>query len=63
VNILLINGAEDRGFSKGAYNQIMSDTAKAFFETRGDTFVSTLVRNGYDNDAEVQKTVDADIII
>lgn len=63
MNVFLLNGAEDREVSKGKYNQALSDTAKRFFEERSENFVTTVVRDGYDNEDEVTKIENADVII
>lgn len=63
MNVFLLNGADPRGYSKGAYNQALSDVACDFFTDRGAAFKSTRIQDGYTIEDEVYKLDWADVII
>ena len=64
MNILLINTHLNYpNWSEGSLNRSMTEISKSFFEKLGHTVVQTHVEKGYDPDEEVQKHVDADLVI
>lgn len=50
-------------WSEGKLNKAFYETAKEFFISKGFTVLETKVENGYTPDAEVEKHLQADIII
>lgn len=63
MNVLCLNGSEERGYAKGAYNDTLCGVAQKFFENRKDTFVLSKVADGYDIEEEVSKLETADVLI
>jgi len=63
MNILLINGQKPFAHSAGRLNTTLHDTAVETLGALGHTLEQTIVDDGYDADAEVQKYLDADAIV
>lgn len=64
MKVLLINTHLNYpNWSEGALNKSMHDIAKVHFEDEGHEVTETYVESGYEPAAEVQKHVDADLVI
>lgn len=64
MNVLLINAHLNYpGWSEGTLNSTMTDIAKSFYADNGHTVAETYIEKGYDPQEEVQKHVDADLVI
>lgn len=64
MNVLLINAHLNYpGWSEGTLNSTMTDIAKSFYADGGHTVTETYIERGYDPEEEVQKHVDADLVI
>lgn len=62
--VLLINAhLTYQGWSEGTLNNAFIQKAKVFFTTKGLEVLETQIENGYDADEEVEKHLQADIII
>ncbi|KFF05350.1 NAD(P)H-dependent oxidoreductase [Flavobacterium reichenbachii] len=62
--VLLINThLTYQGWSEGTLNNSFIQKAKDFFTTKGLEVLETQIENGYDADEEVEKHLQADIII
>lgn len=62
-NILIINAKKQFGHSNGELNQTLSDVAESFLRDLQHEVQVTVVDDGYDIDAEVQKYLWADAVI
>ncbi len=62
-NILIINAKKQFGHSNGQLNQTLSDVAESFLRDAKHDVQVTVVDNGYDIQAEVQKYLWADAVI
>lgn len=62
-NILIINAKKQFGHSNGELNQTLSDVAESFLRDIKHDVQVTVVDDGYDIDAEVQKYLWADTVI
>lgn len=62
-NILIINAKKQFGHSNGELNQTLSDVAESFLRDAKHDVQVTVVDDGYDIDAEVQKYLWADTVI
>lgn len=64
MNVLIINAHLNYpNWSEGTLNKSMVDVAKNYFTERGDEVTETHIENGYSPDSEVQKHVQADLVI
>ena len=64
MKVLLINAHHNYpGWSEGKLNMAMMDIATALFVEHGDEVIETLIDKGYDPEEEVQKHLDADLVI
>ena len=64
MNVLLINAHLNYpGWSEGTLNSTMTDIAKSFYADGGHTVAETYIEKGYDPQEEVQKHVNADLVI
>jgi modulator of drug activity B len=64
MNALIINAHLNYpNWSEGALNESMANVAKTFLTKLGHTVAETHVESGYDPEEEVQKHVDADVVI
>ncbi|QMU83748.1 NAD(P)H-dependent oxidoreductase [Paenarthrobacter ureafaciens] len=64
MNVLLIDAHLNYpGWSEGTLNSTMTDIAKSFYTDTGHTVTETYIERGYDPQEEVQKHVDADLVI
>ena len=64
MNVLLINAHLNYpNWSEGTLNEAMTDVARDFFKEAGHMVMETVIEKGYDPEEEVQKHVDADLII
>ncbi|WP_431224989.1 NAD(P)H-dependent oxidoreductase [Serratia sp. L9] len=62
-NILIINAKKQFGHSNGELNQTLSDVAESFLRDARHDVQVTVVDDGYDIEAEVQKYLWADAVI
>lgn len=62
-NILIINAKKQFGHSNGELNQTLSDVAESFLRDAKHDVQVTVVDDGYDIEAEVQKYLWADAVI
>ncbi|TQI82304.1 putative NADPH-quinone reductase [Serratia fonticola] len=62
-NILIINAKKQFGHSNGELNQTLSDVAESFLRDAKHDVQITVVDDGYDIEAEVQKYLWADAVI
>jgi modulator of drug activity B len=62
-NILIINAKKQFGHSNGELNQTLSDVAESFLRDVKHDVQVTVVDDGYDIEAEVQKYLWADAVI
>lgn len=62
-NILIINAKKQFGHSNGELNQTLSDVAESFLRDVKHDVQVTVVDDGYDIEAEVQKYLWADVVI
>ena len=62
-NILIINAKKQFGHSNGELNQTLSDVAESFLRDAKHDVQVTVVDDGYDIEAEVQKYLWADTVI
>lgn len=62
-NILIINAKKQFGHSNGELNQTLSDVAESFLRDLQHDVQVTVVDDGYDIEAEVQKYLWADAVI
>lgn len=62
-NILIINAKKQFGHSNGELNQTLSDVAESFLRDLQHEVQVTVVDDGYDIEAEVQKYLWADAVI
>ena len=62
-NILIINAKKQFGHSNGELNQTLSDVAESFLRDLQHEVQVTVVDDGYDTEAEVQKYLWADAVI
>lgn len=63
MKILLINGGKSFGSSGGRLNQTLHDLAKKTLSDLGHEVKETIIDNGYDIEAEVQKFLWMDAVI
>lgn len=64
MNVLITNAHLNYpGWSEGMLNKSMADLAKDYFISQGHEVIQTDIETGYDLDKEVQKHVNADIVI
>lgn len=64
MKVLLINAhLHYPKWSEGLLNKAMTDVAKSFFEGRGYEVIQTHIEDGYTPEEEVQKHVDAELVI
>jgi modulator of drug activity B len=64
MNVLLINAHLNYPkWSEGTLNEAMTDIARSHFKEAGHIVVETVIEKGYTPEEEVQKHVDADIVI
>lgn len=64
MNVLITNAHLNYpNWSEGALNRSMTDIAKDYFTEKGHAVVETNIEDGYDPDEEVQKHVNADLVI
>jgi len=61
--ILLVNSGKAFSISKGQLNLTFHNVAKEYLLSNGHTVLETHVDSGYDIKAEVQKILDADVLI
>jgi len=62
--VLLINThLTYQGWSEGALNDAFHQTAKAFFQSKGFEIFETKIEDGYNPDEEVEKHLQADLVI
>ncbi|CAI1081466.1 Modulator of drug activity B [Serratia rubidaea] len=62
-HILLINAGKKFGHSNGELNDTLTDVAASYLRDAGHDVQLTIVDQGYDIDAEVQKYLWADVVI
>ena len=64
MNVLIINAHLNYpNWSEGTLNEAMQGVAKTYFIEQGHDVVETYVEAGYEPEVEVQKHVDADLVI
>ena len=57
MNILLLNGGKHFGHSAGRLNQTLHQTAKDVLTANGHQIKETVIDEGYDIKAEIEKIV------
>lgn len=63
TTILLLNGAKALGVSQGRLNCTLHDVAKQTLENLGFKVLETHIDKGYEEQTEIQKWLDSDVII
>lgn len=63
MNILLIDGGQHFGHSAGRLNHTLHQTARDTLTALGHTVKETVIEEGYDKDAEVEKWLWMDAVV